>query len=67
MLLEKSKNPNKTSYRIFDSGQGSSVETWKLESNIDIGEHTKKSDKNNKKSKRLELQGEITEIRINYF
>ena len=27
----------------------------------------KKSDKNNKESKKLQLQGEIREIRINYF
>ena len=49
------------------SGFGSSVETWKLECNTEIGGHTKKSDKNNKKSKRLQFQGEIREIRINYF
>ena len=39
----------------------------KLECNTEIGGHTKKSDKNNKKSKRLHLQREIEEIGINYF
>ena len=35
--------------------------------NIEICGHTKKSDKTNKKSKRLQFHGEITEIRIKYF
>ena len=39
----------------------------KLESSIEVGEYTKKSGKNNKRNKRLQLQGEIREIRINYF
>ena len=34
---------------------------------MEIREHIKKSDKTNKKSKRLQLQQEIGEIRINYF
>ena len=34
---------------------------------MEIGVHTKKSNKTNKKSKRLQLQGEIVEIKINYF
>ena len=51
----------------MDSGLGSRVETWKLVYNIEIGGHTKKSNKNNKKSKRLQLQGEIRENSINYF
>ena len=42
-----------------------SYPTLKLDCNIDIGRYTKKSDKINKKSKRLQLQGEIREIRIN--
>ena len=46
------------------SGLGFSVMTWKLECNIEIGGHTKKSDKNNKNIKRLQVQGEITEISI---
>ena len=41
------------------------VETWKLEYNIEIVGHTKNSEKNNKKCKRLQLQEEIEEIRIN--
>ena len=48
------------------SSLSSSVETWKLKCNIKIGGYTKKSDKNSK-SKRLQLQEEIEEIRINYF
>ena len=32
---------------------------------MEIGGHRKKSDKNNKKSKRLQLQGGIGKIRIN--
>ena len=35
-----------------------------LECNIEIEEHTKRSDKNNKKSKKLQLLGEIREIRV---
>ena len=35
---------------------------------MEIGKNIElKSDKNNKKSKRLQLQGDIREIRINYF
>ena len=45
----------------------SGVETYKLMYNIEIGGHTKKSDKNNKKSKKLQLEGETRRIRINYF
>ena len=41
-------------------GLGSNILTWKFQSNIEIGKYTKK----NKKSY---LQGEIREIRINYF
>ena len=33
---------------ILYSGLGFSAETWKLESNIEIGGHTKKSGKNDK-------------------
>ena len=36
-------------------------------SNSQIWGHTKKSDKNNKKSRWLQLQVEIREIKINYF
>ena len=43
------------------------VETWKLVRNIEIGGHTKKSDKNNKTSKSLQLREEIGEISINCF
>ena len=32
-----------------------------------MGEHTKKSDKTNKKNERIQLLGEIGEIKINYF
>ena len=39
----------------------------KLKLNIEIRGHTKESDKNNKKSKRIQLQGEVKEIRIIYF
>ena len=46
---------NKTSYTILYSGQNSSVETQKLESNVKIGGHTKKGNKNVEKSKRLQL------------
>ena len=49
------------------SGLGSRVLRWKLERNIVIGGHTKKSDKNNKVSKRLQLQGVIGEIKFNFF
>ena len=41
--------------------------TWRLDRNTEIGEFTKKRDKTNKNSIRLQLQGEIEEIRINYF
>ena len=44
-----------------------SVKILKLVCNIKIGGHTKKSDKTNKKRKRLQLQGEIGEITINCF
>ena len=43
---------------------GFSVKTWKLECNIEIGGHTKKGDKNNKKCKRLQLLEEIGGIKI---
>ena len=43
------------------------VMTWKLECNIDIGGHTKKSDKTNKKSNRFQLLEEIGKIRFEYF
>ena len=46
------------------SGVGSCVKTWKLECNIDVGGYTKKPDKNNKKSKRLQRQREIRLINI---
>ena len=39
----------------------------KLECNNEIGRHTKKRDKTNKKSKRLQLQREFRRIRTNYF
>ena len=45
---------------------GSSVETWKLEYNIQIGEDTKKSDKNNKNVKEYSRK-KMGEIKINYF
>ncbi len=45
---------------------GSSVELWKLDCDAEIRGHTKKSAKNNKNSKRLQLQEEIGEIRINF-
>ena len=51
----------------MDSGLGSSVEIWKLECNFEIGGLAKKSDKTNKKSKILQLQGEIRELKINFF
>ena len=38
---------------------GFNIDSWKLECYIEIREYTKNSDKNNKKSKRLQLQGEI--------
>ena len=44
---------------------GSSVVTWNLKCNIQIGGPTKKSDK--KKIKRSQLQGEIGEIRVKFF
>ena len=57
-------NPKKTS---LYSGLSCSVKTWKIECNIEIGGHTKKSDKTNKKRERLQLHGKMREIRINYF
>ena len=60
-------NSNKTSNRILYTGLGSSIEAWKLQCNIDIDGHTKKSDINNKKRVNDYLQGDIREIRINYF
>ena len=45
----------------------SGFSTWKLECNIEIEGHTKKSDKYNKNSKRLQLDGDIRKIGINYF
>ena len=45
---------------------GSSVETLKLEYNTEIGRRTKKDNHLFKKS-RLLSQGEIREIKINYF
>ena len=41
---------------------GSSIEMKKLECNIEFVEYMKKSEKNNKKSEKLQLQGEIKEI-----
>ena len=41
--------------------------TWTLESSIKIEGHTKKSDKTNKKSKRLQLRAKIGGIGINCF
>ena len=38
-----------------------------MEFNIDIGARIKKSEKNNEKLIRLQIQVEIIEIRINYF
>ena len=38
-----------------------------MESDIETEGHTKKSDKNNQKSEKLQLQANIGEIRINYF
>ena len=58
--------PNKTLIKILYSGLGTSVYTWKLECNNEIGVHKKMNDKNNKKCKRLQLQGENRGIRINY-
>ena len=43
---------NKTSYGILYSGMRSSVETWKLECNIEIGGHIKKNEKNEKMVKK---------------
>ena len=54
-------------YRILYSDVASSVNTWKLEYNTENERHTKKRDKCNKKSKRLQWQREIGEIRIKYF
>ena len=57
-------------HRILYSGVGFSVMSCKLDCNIEIGGLTKKTDKNNKdnkKSKRLQLQADIKEIRIKYF
>ena len=65
-VLKIISNPNKTSYRILYSILGSSIETWKLECNIEIGGQTKR-DQSNKKSKRLQLQREIVEVRMFYF
>ena len=58
---------NGPSNRILYSDVVSSVETWKLECNIEIKEHTKKSNKNNKKNTRLQLLGEMRGNRINFF
>ena len=58
---------SKTFYRICYLKVGLGVERWKLECNTDTSGHTEKSDKTNKNSKRLQLHGEIGEIRINYF
>ena len=55
-----------TSYKILYLSLGYSDKTRKLKYNIEIGRHTE-SDKNNKKSKRLQLLEEMREIRINYF
>ena len=55
-------NPKKTSYRIFHSGLVSNVLTWKLEWNIEIGEHIKKCDKTNKMSKILQLQKKLEKL-----
>ena len=57
----------KSLYRILCLGLGSSVETWKLPCYIEIGGHTKERDKTNWKRKKLQLQEESREIRINYF
>ena len=50
---------------IWYSDLKASFYPWKLERNI--GRHAKKREKNNKKNKRFQLQGEIRENRINYF
>ena len=65
ILFEKYIKPNETSYSILHSGLGFKVDKWNLLSNIETRRHTNKSDKNNKKSKKLQLHGEIREIRIN--
>ena len=44
----------------------SSVKIWKLKSNTEIRGYEKKKDKNNKRSKMLQLQRGIWEIMINY-
>ena len=50
---------------VWYSDLMASVYPWKFE--INIGRHAKKREKNNKKNKRFQLQGEIRENRINYF
>ena len=55
--------PNETSYRILYTGLGTSLEIdLKLECNFQIWGHTKKNDKNNKESKRLQLQGRLEKL-----
>ena len=44
-----------------------SVQTWQVKYDFEIGGHTKKRDKTNKKSKGLQSQGNIENIRMNYF
>ena len=61
------QNPNKILCRIEYSGLGSSIEIWKLKCNIEIGGHTNRCDKNNKKKKGYSYRERIREIRINYF
>ena len=41
--------------------------TWKSECNIKNGGHTNKCVKNNKMIQRIQLDGDIREIRMNYF
>ena len=43
------------------------ITIWKLLYNIEIDGYRKKSDENNQKNKGLQSQGEIREIRINFF
>ena len=55
VVLKIYKTKIRPQHRILYSGLDFSVKAWKLEGNIQIGGHTKMSDKTNIKNERLQL------------